>query len=145
MIELLWIAIAALGCWNVYYAKKQAATKAVHDEAHDLMAQSKKLHDSLHDSILELFDVNSKAIDEINSPQELEFKRTVTAAMQRMDDRLKTEAAKREELETALRCGAILMHPGHLENLYRWMMQRNDMEHDPEFILRSREGGCGGH
>ena len=150
MIELLWIAIAALGCWNVYYEIRVRTLDAnmrglktldkiceewgeIYNADSAAMAERWASHDSIHDTILEVA-------------------RTTTDAMQRIDDRAKEEITHRENLERLLGEHVSGPHPIvlNMEAVYQAMCNRAAMECDPDSIIRQAEGkdwegGCGDH
>ncbi len=149
MIELLWIAIAALGCWNVYVeAKVRAVTKMLEAKHQQQLLDMTNLSNSLTEIFTQK---TSEAVEvSLTSQREscLEWMRTTTQATESLQSTLHAEVARREALECALRQGAVLMHPGHLENLWQWICGRAMQECDPDSILRQMEGkdwegGCG--
>ena len=121
MIELIWITIAALGVWNVYVEVK-LRTHSTERSILDIQSVERwEAHGESHESIDGMFKVSADA-------------------MQRMDDQIKVLDAALAELQAA----PIMMHPGFRESMYQWMRERDKLESDPEFIIRS-QGGDRGH
>lgn len=125
MIELIWIAIAALGtgsavviAWNVFYVGPKLRAYR----------------------------------DDLDSPK-AEWMRAVTGAMQKLDDDTKAEIAKREALEEMIgkymtTPQPVMITPQMFEYLYQGVCTRAAQEHDPDCIIRQAEGkdwesGCG--
>lgn len=118
MIELIWIAIAALGCWNVYVEVKVRAYREFAKHA---------------------------AVD-------IKWIRATADAMQRIDDSIKAEIAKREALEEMI--GKYIATPQpimlNMEGIHQAMCEIQARQCDPDSIIRQAEGkdwegGCGNH
>ena len=174
MTELLWIAIAALGCWNVYVEIKLRACESILDAKHQDQIRGME---QLSDKLAEIFIAKTdEAVDaSLDAQREtcLEWMQETTDAMQKMKgllatesarisgahgsimtlhDSIKTETAKREALEETT--GKYMAAPQpvmlNMEGIYQAMCNRASMEHDPDSVFRQAEGkdwegGCGDH
>lgn len=132
MIELLWIAIAALGCWNVYAGIKVRVCEERMTRTRIDACEQWELHHATHDPIQKL--------------------------VQQLYDAIKEETAKRGNLERLLGEHVNGPHPIvlNMEAVYQALCNRAAMERDPDSIIRQSErfdakdfrdweGGCGDH